>query len=72
MKPVSLTFCVAVEFLESSIALQFIPVVEWYEELSDAQVRLLRDSQCKESKETFNLNQLDGMVQHQLRTEMNN
>lgn len=72
MKPVDLTFCVDVEFLESSIALRFIGDAISYKKHTDTQVRKFFEGRTNDSKEVVTLEALDKIVKDELRTNMKN
>ena len=72
VKPIDLKFCIDVEYLESSIALGFIPGVDSYETLTDTEVRNFLNSRAVESKEVVTLDKLDKIVDGELRTNMRN
>lgn len=70
--PVDLKFCVNVEFVELSSALDFILDVTNYAELTDEQVREFLRERLKESKEVVNLDKLDEALKAELSTNMKN
>lgn len=72
VRPVDLKFCVDVEFLESSIVLEFITDASNYEDLTDEQVRAFLAARATESKEVVTLDMLDDIVKRELRTNMKN
>lgn len=72
VRPVELKFCVEAEFLESSVALDFISDMYHYTQITNEQVPSLIDERCKESKETVTLEQLDTTVLQKLQVYMKN
>ncbi len=69
-KPISLVFCVDAEYLESAIALGFIPGVSRSGELTDEKLRSYLEGKATESKDTITLNSLNALVSKNLRTNM--
>lgn len=66
----SLPFCVDPEWLESLIALGFIPGVTAAKEVSDFALRSYLNGKCEESKDVVTLESLDEVVCRELRTKM--
>lgn len=70
VSPVSLSFCVDSERLESLINLEFIPAVSARQDLSYYKLRLYLDSNCKKSKEVVTVKLLNAMLYKELRINM--
>lgn len=70
VSPVCLKFCIDPEWLESLIALDFIPRVKSFESLSDNTLMSYLDGKAKESKVVVTLETLDKLVSKNLRTNM--
>ena len=69
-KPVDLKFCVEPEYLESAIALGFIPGVLSYRQLDDTTLRAFLDKKAEECKESVTLSSLDNFVSKNLKMDM--
>lgn len=72
LRPVVLTFFVSVEFLESSIALGFLPKVDHYYTLSDKDVLIFFNDRAKECKGIVTLEKLDEIISRYLRINIRN
>lgn len=72
IKPVDLNVFMDVEFLDSNIALWFIPDAIKYEDLTNIKLRQFLEDLCKKSKETIALEKLDTVLKHKLLTKLRN
>ena len=70
VQPVTLKYCVDQEYLESLLALGFIPGAETYEDLQDADLRSYLETQARASKQAMTIDKLDRFVKADLRINM--
>ena len=69
-QPVTLKYCVDQQYVESLLALGFIPGVETYEDLQDADPRSYLETQARASKQAMTIDKLDRFVKADLRINM--
>ena len=70
VQKLNLKYSVDPEYLQSSLALEFIPGATTYDDLTDDQLRSFLSSKAKESKDYFTLSSLDKILYGKLHMDM--
>ena len=71
-RPVSMTYCVDSEWLQSYIDLEYIPDVETPHDLTDTKLRLYLESEAEEEKHTTTMTEIDAIIKRELVMNMSN
>ena len=72
VQPIALKYCVDEDYLESLLALSFIPGAENYEDLQDADLRSYLETQARASKQAMTIDKMNRFVKTDLKTNMRN